>query len=357
MFRVSLLVFGMGLVICGGLPLSVAAQDSPHSAGIYGDKWRQHRLSATYDRQASLRGAKPSYGKRTKSPMPSRGSRRANLPRQFPDGGTNGNAGSQPAWPQSERSNERATPVATLDRLIGTYQLLAAPITLIDNSFPFLPSTPKMPSLLEASQLPTLLMPAGTLSSVGKFPTGPEGGFKRLEIEVSHSSHIFKLFGTSVFGRRALLYECRIGLGSPSFPTPVGSYYVTHIYDDDPWWIPPANRSWAWGQSPSRTVYGGTMAPLLKKKRARSKKRKGNEQEDYVEGRVELADYGYRFHGTNAPGSIGRNQSHGCVRMLSADARHVAALIKEYVGAQRESESENGKFFILKAPVRLKLVR
>jgi hypothetical protein len=247
-------------------------------------------------------------------------------------------------------------PPAALDRLIGTFQLLAAPIRFSDSSFPFLPPTPRKPSLLEPSRLHTLLMPANSLSSVGRFPAGPEGGFNRLEIEVSHSSHVFKLFGTSFFGRRALLYECRVGLGAPSFPTPVGIYFVTHIYDDDPWWIPPANRAWAWGQAPSRTVYGGTMAPLLKKRSVRSRKRKGG-QEDFVEGKVQLADYGYRFHGTNAPRSIGRNQSHGCVRMLSADARHVAGLIKEYVGALHESESENGKYVMLRAPVRLNLVR
>jgi hypothetical protein len=99
------------------------------------------------------------------------------------------------------------------------------------------------------------------------------------------------------------------------------------------------------------------MAPLLKKKKVRSRKHKKRGQDDYIEGKVELADYGYRFHGTNAPRSIGRNQSHGCVRMLPTDARHVAALIREYVGAQRESESENGKFFVLKTPVRLHLVK
>ena len=79
--------------------------------------------------------------------------------------------------------------------------------------------------------------------------------------------------------------------------------------------------------------------------------------EDRIEGQVKLEDYGYRFHGTNAPRSIGRNQSHGCVRMLSDDAKKVAAIIEDKVGIAERKESENGSFAILNAPVRLNLIK
>ena len=153
-----------------------------------------------------------------------------------------------------------------------------------------------------------------------------------------------------------MLYECKIGLGAPEFPTPVGVYYVTHIYDQNPWWIPPTNRAWAAGDSPSKRVYGGTMAPLLKKKIAISRK-KDVTSEDRIEGQVKLEDYGYRFHGTNAPRSIGRNQSHGCVRMLSDDAKKVAAIIEDKVGIAERKESDNGSFALLNSPVRLNLIK
>jgi hypothetical protein len=136
----------------------------------------------------------------------------------------------------------------------------------------------------------------------------------------------------------------------------VGEYYVTHIYDQTPWWIPPPDRAWAAGQSRSKSVYGGTMAPLLKKRQARSSK-KEPPLEDKIEDQVTLNDYGYRFHGTNAPRSIGRNQSHGCVRMLPDDAKRVASLIKDYVGVKDRKEAVNGSFAILNNPVRLNLVR
>lgn len=177
-----------------------------------------------------------------------------------------------------------------------------------------------------------------------------------LEIEVSHSGHTFNLYSRSAPGKRETLYECKVGLGGPGFPTPVGIYFVTHIYDDDPWWIPPKDRAWAAGDKPSRRVYGGTMAPLLKKRDVRSKK-ESTDPEDKVSGQVKLEDYGYRFHGTNSPRSIGHNQSHGCVRMLPADAKKVANLIKEHVGTADRKESENGSFVILKSPVRLNLVK
>ncbi len=177
-----------------------------------------------------------------------------------------------------------------------------------------------------------------------------------LEIEVKHREHTFTLFSHRGDGGKDVLYHCRVGLGGPEFPTPVGTYYVTHIYDDQPWWIPPKDRAWAAGEKPSRKVYGGTMAPLLKKRDIKDKKRT-TMSEDMIAGKVKLEDYGYRFHGTNAPRSIGRNQSHGCVRMLPEDAKKVAELIKQHVGTKDRRESENGSYVVLKSPVRLNLVK
>ncbi len=220
--------------------------------------------------------------------------------------------------------------------------------------------TARNPSLVDRHRMETLLRPSETHKSVGTFPTGPEGGdLPYIEIEVGHSSHVFRLYASSLFGKKELLHECKVGLGNPrEFPTPVGVYFVTHIYDDDPWWIPPTNRDWAAGQSPSRKVYGGTMAPLLKKRPVKAKgKKRAPDPEDKLAEQVQLNDDGYRFHGTNAPRSIGGNQSHGCVRMLPDDARKVANLIKEHVGVAERKQSENGTYVILNAPVRLNLVK
>ena len=216
------------------------------------------------------------------------------------------------------------------------------------------------PALMDRGQMESVLGSSGSMASVGNLPNVPdiksvEAKYIFLEIEVSHSMHTFKLQGVTSSGNKDILKECKIGLGSSEFPTPVGTYFVTHIFDDNPWWIPPKDRAWAAGDSPSKTVYGGTMAPLLKKRPLNRKKL--SDPEDMIEGPMKFDDYGYRFHGTNAPRSIGHNQSHGCVRMLSADARHVASLIKDYVGSADRRESENGTFVILNAPVRLNLIK
>lgn len=205
-------------------------------------------------------------------------------------------------------------------------------------------------------QLETRLNPGEPVRDHGSAVQSNQGAYHYLEIEVSHSAHTMKLRGVRPSSDGDILYQCRVGLGSPVFPTPVGVYFVTHIYDENPWWIPPPNRAWAAGHSPSRRVYGGTMAPLLKKRMVPSKK-KETDHEDFIEGRVSLEDYGYRFHGTDAPRSIGHNQSHGCVRMLPKDAGAVATLIKEHVGISERKESENGTFVVLRSPVRLNLVR
>lgn len=263
-------------------------------------------------------------------------------------------------------SSNNAGLAGTISGRAGTLLLGALPIPVLSGEGDFGNMSPdkgpaSRPALLERGQMEALLMPGDHLRSVGNLPTAAQEKIKEeecrlLEIEVSHSGHVLRLLRREGFDKTDVLHECRVGLGAPSFPTPVGTYFVTHIYDQDPWWIPPPNRAWAAGQSPSRKVYGGTMAPLLKKRPAKSKKTEWF-AEDMVELPVSLEDYGYRFHGTNAPRSIGRNESHGCVRMLPADAKKVASLIKEHVGVANRLESANGSFVILKSPIRLNLIK
>jgi hypothetical protein len=196
-------------------------------------------------------------------------------------------------------------------------------------------------------------------------PLPSAGSFDRLSIRVEHSAHVLRLIGITKEGRPEVLFSCRVGLGGPSFPTPAGVYFVTHIYDRSPLWIPPKNRAWARGQRPSRKIYGqtketdGTMAPLLKKRTVGSRRRPYHHigYEDLVSKKVELRDHDYRFHGTNQTRSIGRNQSHGCVRMIPRDAHELAARIKRYVGLIARKESENGSYVVLAKPVRLSIVR
>ena len=275
-----------------------------------------------------------------------------------PPKGASGNKVSSSLFGQS---HEEILQRGTLPGAMGKLLLQATPFPGLSPEDPELFSFHGMqvsrePNVSNRRGMQASLMPDGTVKSAQTPPMSLERALGYLEIEVSHSEHTFKLFAGSSEGRRQALYECRVGLGGPGFPTPVGVYFVTHIYDDDPWWIPPKDRAWAAGDKPSRRVYGGTMAPLLKKRDVRQKK-DVPDAEDKIAGQVKLEDYGYRFHGTNSPRSIGRNQSHGCVRMIPDDARKVAALIKEFGGTADRRESENGSYVLLRSPVRLNLVK
>jgi len=42
---------------------------------------------------------------------------------------------------------------------------------------------------------------------------------------------------------------------------------------------------------------------------------------------IGLSEHGYGIHGTNAPGSIGKNASHGCIRLRNADVEQLFKLV------------------------------
>lgn len=192
------------------------------------------------------------------------------------------------------------------------------------------------------------------LAPVGSMVGDASKVFSALEIRVDKAAYTVKVFGITRKGENKLLYSCKAGLGSPEYPTPRGSFFIERIFDDNPWWIPPASP-WAWGESPSRTVYGGHMMPLYVKRPASVPK--GEElvtDLDCIEGKMQMVDSGgYRVHGTNSPWSVGSGQSHGCVRLLNNSVKQIADLLKIYVGVSTRDQSANGSFVKLVKPVRV----
>lgn len=351
--RVSLFL-GMGLVLISSLSFSHAAGKSISTVGTAaasGETGDRGRLSSV--EMVLAAGAIPVQSATAgDSSSRNRLEARATTSRPIPIVKASASREATSSW---QAGYEGTVPGSAGNHLFKAWPLPPMPFDRTVNCAVRTARPTRGPSLLEQRQMEVLLMPGDYLKSVGNLPAAASG-FRYLEIEVSHHAHTLKLIGHPYLGEKSVLHECRVGLGAPSFPTPEGVYFVTHIYDDNPWWIPPPNRAWAAGQSRSKTVYGGIMAPLLKKRAVRSKKRT-SDTEDRIEGPVKLDDYGYRFHGTNAPRSIGHNQSHGCVRMLPKDAKKVASLIKDHVGWSDRRESENGSFVILKSPVRLNLIK
>ncbi len=355
--RLSLLGFGF-VVLLFSLTQAQAASSSRLRSFAIEDLVSSAEASVVGRRIAAHDGERHRSGKGV-SRRPASGDHRGSAPRSaVPFRAQASPASVVPAGDEVEAEQ----PESSISRVVGdwfpqAFPFFAAPPV----GLPFagiLPLEARLnPSPEDGSRVGAPSSPGDPVDKAAEDTAVPQGGFRHLEIFVSHSSHVFQLQGISSLGAKQVLYTCRIGLGARDFPTPTGVYYVTHIYDDKPLWIPPPDRPWAFGQRASRDVYGGTMAPLLKKRFVRSRKQGYVFSEDCVAGKVRLEDYGYRFHGTNAPRSIGRNQSHGCVRMLSADASKVAGIIKHFVGVAQRSQSENGAYVVLRAPVRLNLVK
>ena len=100
----------------------------------------------------------------------------------------------------------------------------------------------------------------------------------------------------------AVVATVRVAVGAREYPTPTGSFRVTHI-TWNPWWYPP-DADWARSDTITPPCPSNPM------------------------GAVKLSfGNGYFIHGTPAPRSIGRAASHGCVRTVNADANRLAELV------------------------------
>jgi lipoprotein-anchoring transpeptidase ErfK/SrfK len=85
-------------------------------------------------------------------------------------------------------------------------------------------------------------------------------------------------------------------VGAPASPSPTGSFTIVNQIEDPTWY------------TKGRTVPPGKANPLGTRWMGLSKK-------------------GYGIHGTNVPSSIGRNASHGCIRMRNRDVEELFTIV------------------------------
>ena len=100
-----------------------------------------------------------------------------------------------------------------------------------------------------------------------------------------------------------------IGVGRTDWATPAGHYRIVGRREDPAWHVPPSiqKEMRAHGEEVVRVVPPGPDNPLGK----------------YW---IQLSAPGYGLHGTNAPASVGKYASHGCMRLLP---EHVELLYRE----------------------------
>lgn len=101
----------------------------------------------------------------------------------------------------------------------------------------------------------------------------------------------------TVFRDDAPVFSATVAVGTGGTPTPLGSFYIDAI-------VKLNNPNTVWG--PYQLSVTGFSDVL----------------QHFGGGQGQIA-----IHGTNAPGLIGGNVSHGCVRMLNPDITQVASLI------------------------------
>jgi lipoprotein-anchoring transpeptidase ErfK/SrfK len=120
----------------------------------------------------------------------------------------------------------------------------------------------------------------------------------------------------------ALIEEERViriysaAVGAPSSPTPAGAYRIVQRVSNPTWY------------GPDKVVGPGKNNPV------------GTRW-------IGLSRKGYGIHGTNNPGSIGRNASHGCVRMRNRDVEDLFHRVEvgDVVELHAERDAEITRIF------------
>ena len=121
----------------------------------------------------------------------------------------------------------------------------------------------------------------------------------RLEINVAAR----KLY---LFEDDELVRSFSIAVGTSEHRTPTGRRYMQQIVWN-PWWIPPKS-DWAKSDKKTPPGPGNPLGPV----------------------KMDLGK-AILIHGTSQPRSIGRAASHGCMRMLSSQAKELARWIQETI--------------------------
>lgn len=111
-----------------------------------------------------------------------------------------------------------------------------------------------------------------------------------------------------------VLETYRVAIGTRKHPTPTGSFTIDRIIWN-PGWVPP-DSPWAKGETP---------------------KKPGDPDNPMVGAKLFFRFPTYYIHGTNAPGTLGRAASHGCVRMDPDDVADLAEWVQRRGGAARSA--------------------
>lgn len=105
-----------------------------------------------------------------------------------------------------------------------------------------------------------------------------------------------------------------VAVGEPEHPTPEGEFSISRI-EWNPDWVPPNTE---WGKE--------------------HEKRDPNDPENPMIGAKLFFEYpDYYIHGTDATHTLGKAESHGCIRMDPNEVKDLAKWVQEHAGEHRNA--------------------
>ncbi len=100
-----------------------------------------------------------------------------------------------------------------------------------------------------------------------------------------------------------------VAIGKESYPTPEGTFKIRKVIWN-PSWVPPDSK-WA---------------------RGKTSKPPGHPENPMTRVKMFFKEPDYYIHGTGDEDSLGRAESHGCIRMRQEDITRLAQLVMEHGG-------------------------
>jgi len=145
-----------------------------------------------------------------------------------------------------------------------------------------------------------------TAAPVSLKTLGTVDGGVRLEADLSARQ-------LRVVGANGTIKTFAVAIGSPSYPTPTGSYKIRKIVWN-PSWVPPDSK-WAKGKTAKGPGEPGNPMKVAK---------------------IFFKEPDFYIHGTGDTKSLGSAASHGCLRMDPDDVAELAQFLMQNGGQARE---------------------
>ncbi|MGN6184692.1 MAG: L,D-transpeptidase [Thermoanaerobaculia bacterium] len=130
-----------------------------------------------------------------------------------------------------------------------------------------------------------------------------------------------------------------VAVGKESYPTPDGNFKIRKVIFN-PSWKPPDSK-WARGKSPKPPGHPDNPMKVVK---------------------MFFKEPDYYIHGTDAHDSLGKAESHGCIRMREDDVERLTKMVMEYGGKpmpepwyRRIFRSRATKVVYLESPVAIEI--